>query len=413
MTLSINEKRFLSRLEDMSRFNRTPGEGVTRFSYSPEDRRAREYLLSLFEEAGMAVSVDGVGNIRARLEGSDPSAPAVLSGSHIDTVLHGGRYDGTVGTLGALEAVTAIAESGLPHGAPLEVVAFAEEEGSNFGSTLAGSKAMVGKYTLEDMKHLTTPEGKTMEALVREAGYDPDSLAGCPFRPEKVKALVELHIEQSVVLESLSVPLGIVEAVSGIRVVEVRLKGTSNHAGATPMPLRQDPLAAAARIIGQVEVFARGSGTGTTVATVGKISCSPNVSNIIPAEVRFTMETRDVATEGMESVTERLASFASAVAAAGGVEIEIIPVSDSDPVVLDEEIVGLIDRCAEKRGFSRHRMNSGAVHDACMFAPLLPTGMIFVPSRGGRSHVPEEHTDPADLVRGVTLLADVLYELAR
>ncbi len=413
MKLSIDEKRFLSRLEEMSRFNRTPGEGVTRFSYSAEDRQAREYLFSLFEKAGMTATVDGVGNIRARLEGSNPSAPSVLSGSHIDTVLHGGRYDGTVGTLGALEAVTAIAESGLPHESPLEVVAFAEEEGSNFGSTLAGSKAMVGKYTLADMKHLSTAEGKSMETLVREAGYTPDSIGDCPFLPEKIKALVELHIEQSVVLESLSIPLGIVEAVSGIRVVEVRLKGTSNHAGATPMSLRQDPLAAAAQIIGQAEVFARGSGTGTTVATVGRISCSPNVSNIIPAEVRFTLETRDVLAAGMESVIQRLASFAPAVAAARGVEIEILPVSESDPVVLDEKIVGLIDRCAEKRAFSRHRMNSGAVHDACMFAPLLPTGMIFVPSRGGRSHVPEEHTDPADLVKGVTLLADVLYELAK
>jgi allantoate deiminase len=412
MALSINGERLRSRLETLSRFNSTPGEGITRFSYSPEDAKAREYILSLFEEAGLKVSVDGAGNMRARLEGSVPDAPAVISGSHIDTVLHGGPYDGAVGTLGALEAVQAIAESGLPHRHPVEVIVFAEEEGSNFGSTLAGSKTLVGKYGVDDMKKLKDREGRSMYDLAKAAGYDPDSMPEFLLRPETVKAMIELHIEQSVLLESKGVPLGIVEAVAGIKAVEIRLKGVPNHAGATPMSLRQDPMVAAAHLIASIETLARGTGTGSTVATVGKISCFPNVSNIIPGEVRFFVDIRDVVQSGIESVLDGLAVIGQAVAASRGVVLEIVLVSESAPVVLDGNVLSVIEECAKKKEFIYHRMNSGAVHDACMLAPLVPTGMIFIPSRGGRSHVPEEHTDHEDIEKGAALLADALLELS-
>ena len=275
MALEINARRLMSRIEELSRFNRTPGEGVTRFSYSAEDKEARKYLLSLFNAAGLGVSVDGVGNIRARLEGSSPDAPAILSGSHIDTVLHGGKYDGAVGTLGALEAVQTVAESGAPHSHPLEVIIFAEEEGSNFGSTLSGSKALVGKYGVDEMKKLKNPEGTSMYDMAKNAGYEPDSMPSYRLRPETVKAMIELHIEQSVVLESKGISVGIVEAVAGIKAMEIRLKGVSNHAGATPMNLRQDPMVAAAHLIAQVETLAKGTGTGSTVATSAESSASP------------------------------------------------------------------------------------------------------------------------------------------
>ena len=413
MPLEINARRLMSHLEELSRFNRTPGEGVTRFSYSAEDGEARKYLLSLFNAAGLGVSVDGVGNIRARLEGSRPDAPVVLSGSHIDTVLHGGKYDGAVGTLGALEAVQTVAESGAPHSHPIEVIVFAEEEGSNFGSTLSGSKALVGKYGVDEMKKLKNPEGKTMYDMARDAGYDPDSMPSHLLRPELVKAMIELHIEQSVVLESKGIPVGIVQAVAGIKALEIRLKGVSNHAGATPMNLRQDPMVAAAHLIAQVETLAKGTGTGSTVATVGRIQCFPNVSNIIPGEVRFSIDIRDTVQSGIESVVDGMAVLAPATAVSRGLSLEIIPVSESAPVALDSGVLSVIEACAKKRGTQYHRMNSGAVHDACMFAPLVPTGMIFVPSRGGRSHVPEEHTDPEDIAKGAALLAETLLELAR
>lgn len=413
MPLEVNISRLISRLETLSGFNAAPGRGITRFSYSPEDREARNYLEKLFSTMGLKVAVDGAGNMRARLEGSDPNAPAVLSGSHIDTVLHGGKYDGAVGTLGAIEAVRSILESGLPRRHPLEVAVFAEEEGSNFGSTLAGSKALTGKYSLGDLEKLRNPEGKSMADMLREGGYTPETLKDSLLRPKEVKAMVELHVEQSVVLESKGIPLGIVEAVAGIRALEIRLKGTPNHAGATPMTLRQDPLVTAGRLISHIEVLGRGSGTGSTTATVGKITCFPNVSNIIPGEVRFSVDIRDVDMGGMESVLRGISTAGPAFAGSAGLSFEMLLVSESDPVTLDRGIVSLMKECAEKRGLPAMAMNSGAVHDACMFAPLVPTGMIFIPSKGGRSHVPEEYSSPEDIEKGASLLADVLYELSK
>lgn len=413
MSLTVDISRLMSRLETMSGFNSTPGKGISRFSYSPEDRKARDYLGTLFSSMGLKVAVDGAGNIRARLEGSDPGSPAVLTGSHIDTVLHGGKYDGAVGTLGAIEAVQSILESGLPRRHPLEVTVFAEEEGSNFGSTLAGSKALFGKYSLADLEKLRNPEGKSMADMLREGGYSPETMKNSLLRPEEVKAMVELHIEQSVVLESKGIPVGIVEAVAGIRALEIRLTGVPNHAGATPMTLRQDPLVAAAHLISRIELLAGGSGTGSTTATVGKITCFPNVSNIIPGEVRFTVDIRDVKDTGIRFVEAGIEKEASAVAASRGISIEVVPVSGSDPVVLDGHIADITEDCARRRNLGYLRMNSGAVHDACMFAPLVPTGMIFIPSKGGRSHVPEEYSSPGDIEKGVSLLADVLYELAK
>ncbi len=413
MPLAVNSSRLMSHLEELSLFTRTPGEGVTRFSYSKEDMEAREFLYSLFNEAGLAVSVDGAGNIRGRLEGSRPDAPSVLSGSHIDTVLHGGMYDGAVGTLGALEAVQTIAESGCPRSHPLEIVVFSEEEGSNFGSTLAGSKVFVGRYGVADMQELKNPNGVSMYEMAKAAGYDPDSAASPKLRPESIKAMVELHIEQSVVLESKEAAVGLVEAIAGIKALEVRLKGVPNHAGATPMNLRQDPMVGAAHLIALIETLAKGSGTESTVATVGKIQCRPNVSNIIPGEVIFTVDIRDAIQSGIDSVLDGIAAVGPAIALARGLVLETIPISESAPVHLDGGILSLIERCAARLGMSYHRMNSGAVHDSCMLAPIVPTGMIFIPSKGGRSHVPEEYTSPEEIAKGTSLLAEVLLELAR
>jgi allantoate deiminase len=413
MALEINPKRLMSRIETMASFNATPGEGVTRFSYSAQDIKAREYLAGLFREAGLEAVTDGVGNIRARLAGASEDAPSVMSGSHIDSVLHGGMYDGIVGTLGALEAIQSIAESGERHRHPLEVIVFAEEEGSNFGSTLAGSKALVGAYSPSDLKKLKNPDGVSMYDMAKAAGYNPDEMPSRRLRPEKIKAMVELHIEQSVVLEARGVPVGIVEGIAGIKGLLIRLTGVANHAGATPMNLRQDPMAATAQIISLVRTLAEGSGSGSAVATVGRISCSPNVPNIIPGKVTFSIDIRDVRQSGIDGVLDGLAAVAPAIAASFGVTLEIIPVSESAPVILDPGLTTLIENCAKARGADYIRMNSGAVHDSCMIAPLLPAGMIFVPSRGGRSHVPEEHTSPDEIAGGAALLADVLLELAR
>jgi len=232
--MQVSIDRIRKDIETICSFNATPGKGYTRFSYSAEDLKAREYLLSQFRDLGMECRTDPAGNLRARLEGSSPHAPAVMSGSHIDTVLHGGMFDGLVGTVGALEVARVLREEGVRPVHPFEVVVFAEEEGSNFGTTTAGSKAMVGRYGVEDLKKLKNPEGTSMYEAAKSIGLDPDKLPESILKPGDLKAMVELHIEQSVVLDTEELQIGIVEAIAGIRAYSLSLEGVPNHAGATP-----------------------------------------------------------------------------------------------------------------------------------------------------------------------------------
>jgi hydantoinase/carbamoylase family amidase len=347
------------------------------------------------------------------MEGTSPDKPVVMAGSHIDTVPHGGMFDGLVGTIGALEAIRVISEEGINPTHPVELVIFSEEEGSNFGSTTAGSKAMVGKYGVEDLKKLKNPEGLSMYEAAKNAGYDPDALPGQTLKKEEVKAMLELHIEQSVVLDSEGIPIGVVEAIAGINAFEIEFTGVANHAGATPMHLRKDALVAAAKVISKVESLARSTASPSTVGTVGRIFCEPNVSNVIPGKVRFTLDARDVDPEGIEELVGNVRKAVEAEAAAGGLEAKMRFVGGSDPIILPEDMVDLIEETAKGMGVKYRRMNSGAVHDACLLAKITKIGMIFVPSINGRSHVPEENTRFEDIQLGCDLLLESILKLAR
>ena len=292
-------------IETMAGFNETPDKGCTRFSYSRADRMAREFLLERFSEMGLKVSVDPVGNIRARRDGIVPDAPVVMTGSHIDTVLNGGRFDGVVGVVCAMEAMRVIIENEIKTKHPVEIIVFVEEEGSNFGSTMAGSKAMTGKIGLPETKILRADDGLTMYDKARDAGFDPDKLPNSVVRPGAIKAMIEVHIEQGVVLDHEKVPIGIVGAIYGSKCLRVEFHGIPNHAGATPMRLRHDPMVAAAAVISGIPEIVEHEAYETTVATVGKINCLPNVINCIPGEVTFTVDIRDVHPEGVGIVVAR------------------------------------------------------------------------------------------------------------
>ena len=408
----VNVERIRRDIETICSFNATPGRGYTRFSFSKEDSLAREYLLSECSRLGLKVTVDGVGNIRARLEGVDSQAPSVMTGSHIDTVYQGGMFDGLLGTVGALEAIRMIVEKGLKTRHPVELVVFSEEEGSNFSTPLAGSKAMVGRYSVEDLKRLKNASGVSMYEAAKEAGYEPDELPGQVLRPEEVKAMLELHIEQSVVLDSERLPVGIVEAIAAIQTWEIDVSGVANHAGATPMRLRNDPMAATAKVIAAVEDLAQKTPSGTTVGTVGRIHCEPNVTNVIPGKVRFSLDARDVDTASLEDFVEAFRRELEKQSRLHGVESEMRLLGGSEAVFLPREITEIIETEARERGIPCRRMNSGAVHDACILATLAKTGMIFVPSIGGRSHVPEENTSYDDIEAGCNLLLGTLLKLA-
>ncbi|MEA3507470.1 MAG: Zn-dependent hydrolase [Synergistota bacterium] len=411
--LATNFDRITKRIETLGGFNATPGNGCTRVSYSPQYRQAQEFLVAECEAAGLEVAIDAIGNMRARREGTTPGAKAVLSGSHIDTVPHGGNYDGVVGVVGALEALTVLAENNVRLTRPLELIIFVEEEGSVFGSTTAGSKALAGVYGVDDLKRLKNDEGTSFFDAAADYGLDPSAIGEYRLDSKEIKAMVELHIEQSVVLESQGLPLGVVQAIAGIRQFAIELQGVANHAGATPMNLRNDPLAAASRVISFVEEAADKKAFDTTVGTVGRIQCRPNVSNVIPGRVAFTVDARDVMPEGLETMDRLLRAEVKRVADRYGLKATVNLIGESRPITLPQSVSNVIENAAKNRDVPFLRMNSGAVHDACLLADITDVGMIFVPSAGGRSHVPEEFTRMEDIATGCDVLLDTLVELAR
>jgi hydantoinase/carbamoylase family amidase len=399
-------------IDGISAFNATAGNGYTRFSYSEADRQAREYLIRKFNELGLSIRVDGVGNIRARLDGTRRGARVVMTGSHIDTVRNGGKFDGVVGVVCALEVVRSIVEEGRRLTHPIEIVVFAEEEGSNFMATMAGSKAMTGKYCVQDLKELVNEDGTSMYQTVKRFGLDPDRLEDEVIRPGEIKAMIEVHIEQGAMLAEEKVPIGIVEAIAGIKTFSIELEGVSNHAGTTPMHLRKNPMTAAARIISELDDIIKEMGTPKTVGTVGKILCEPNVPNIIPGKVSFTIDLRDVVPVGINAVETRLRERIQEEATRGRLGSTITVVSATEPISLDEVIVAAIERVAIRKGVAYRRMQSGAVHDSSVLAGITKVGMIFVPSINGRSHAPEEQTDIKDILVACDVLCGVINELA-
>jgi allantoate deiminase len=411
-SLSPNQERLGRHIERLARFNATPGRGITRFSYTEQDRRAREYLLARAAELGVQVTIDPVGNIRARLEGKDRDAPPVLTGSHIDTVLYGGKYDGVVGVVCGLEALTVFIEQDFRPERAIELIVFAEEEGANFGSGLAGSKALVGIYPTEHLKKMTNDDGVSMYEVARRFGLDPGSMDRHVLKPGQVHAMVEIHIEQSLVLDTEKIPVGIVTGIAGMKRLKVEIEGQPNHAGATPMRYRKDPMAGAAEVVSTIEETARSRALPTTVGTVGKIICSPNVVNVIPEKVELSVDTRDVDPAGVETVSRALMDKLEQLAAERGLKYTVTNMGEIEPTLCSEPVVEALEESAEKRGIANMRMTSGALHDTAVLAAVTDIGMLFVPSIGGRSHVPEEQTDLRDITKGAAVLIGALQRLS-
>jgi allantoate deiminase len=405
-------ERIEAHIKTLATFTSTPGSGCTRLTYSKEYSQALGYLKNEMERVGLTISVDPVGTVRARLAGRNPRLAPVLTGSHIDSVFHGGNYDGAAGVVCALEALAAIQEAGIVPERPLELIIFPEEEGPNFGSPLAGSKALTGIYDVGKLKSLENEAGVSMYQAAMEYGLEPDAMPAHILRSSDVHAMIELHVEQSIVLDSENIPLGVVTGIAGMRWVRVRIGGTANHAGATPMKYRSDPMAGAALVISEVEHAARFAAGERTVATVGRISCAPNAPNIIPEAVEFTVDVRDIETSGIEKVIAAVTVKLEEVCADRSLEYEIQERKVADPTVCAPLVVEALKSAAGRRGYPFLEMMSGALHDAAVMAGITPTGMLFLPSVGGRSHVPEERTDHGDIVKGCNVLIGALMELS-
>ena len=406
----------MSRLDDaiaeLAGFNDDPAAGgITREVYTPTYRAALDRVAGRMRDAGLAPRLDAVGNLFGRWEGTEPGAPAVLTGSHVDTTLNAGAYDGVLGVLGAIEAVHRLRADGFAPRRPLDVVAWAGEE-PRFGTGCVGSRAAAGLLARAELDALRDRDGVSMAEALRAAGLDPDAVGEAVIDPAAVHALVELHIEQGVVLEAAGEPLGVVTAIAAPHDVRLTLRGAATHAGATPMGLRRDALAGAAEVIAAVERLARDSSSGTTVGTVGVARVRPGAINVVPGEVELDLDVRDTDLDARERVVAGILDVAAAVAGRRGLELDDTAIVADEPVACDPLVIEAAAAAAEALGLPYRRMTSGAYHDAMIMGRLVPMGMIFVPSRGGVSHHPDEYTAPEDLDRGVRVLAGTLARLA-
>lgn len=385
-------------LDAISRFSR-PGPGITRLSFTPDYRAALDYLTGEFEALGFRTGYDPVGNFVA--SNVAPGERCVALGSHVDSVPNGGRFDGTAGVLCALEVARSAPDTSL------KVFSFVEEEGARFGSGLLGSRCTVGAVAAEELQGYRDGKGVSFYDAAREDGHAPERVAECPGYLDGVERYLEVHIEQGRVLEDAGQEIGVVEAIAGVLHFELEVEGRADHAGATPMNLRSDAGLTAAEIVVEIERAAREAG-GAAVGTVGRVDMYPGALNVVPGRASVGVDVRDVSEERRESVVERVVAFARERAGLRGQTVLYRERLRSTPTPMHEDVVAGLLQAAEKTGVEPLKMVSGAGHDAMMMAQRVPTGMLFVPSRDGISHAPEEFTEPRHLALAVAVMVEAV-----
>jgi len=401
----VDQQRIAERIERLAQFGANPGGGVSSVAFSEADIGAREFIKGQMREAGLEVRVDTAGNIIGRRAGSDPRLPAIMTGSHIDSVPGGGNYDGDVGVIAAIEVAQVLSELGIELRHPLEVVSFTDEEG-----TLAGSVAMSGRLK-PGILDVVSHSGKTTRDGIAAVGGDPDRLDRALRKPGELAAYVELHIEQGAILYEERTDIGVVEGIVGIRWWEVTVDGIANHAGTTPMKRRRDALVSAAELVLAVNQIAS-SMPGRQVATVGQIRAEPGAPNVVPGRVVMSLEIRDLDAQKMEQVFEEIEKESARIAKTRETSIRFAEVKGGlEPAPTDSRMRAIIASAADQLGLSHKRMPSGAGHDAQNLAHIAPTGMIFVPSADGISHSPKEFTSPVDMANGANVLLQTLLAI--
>lgn len=387
---------------ELALIGRNDDGGATRLAWSAELLAAYDFVGERMRALDLEVSVDPAGNLIGRWNAG--TGPPVIVGSHLDTVPSGGAFDGALGVVSAVHAVALLKEQGFEPSRPLWVVAFMDEEGTRFGAALFGSRAFTG----EDVSHFgdrVDDDGVSLREAMAAAGFDLDRAAEAAA-VGVIAAFLELHVEQGPVLETDGLDIGVVTSIVGLRGYRVRLRGQANHAGTTPMRLRRDALAGAARVALELRAFARAREQVT--ANVGKLSVEPGGANVVPGYADFTIDVRAATGAGIEELERLVDKTVRTVAAEESLEAELEQTFALDPVGLDAALVDAVERAAQAEGASWRRLPSGAGHDAMLVAPHAPTAMIFVPSRDGVSHAPEEYTSPAQAELGMRVLAATL-----
>ena len=404
--LRVNGARLWSRLQRLAEEGARPDGGVCRLALSDADKAGRDLVVQWMRELGLTVTIDAIGNVVGVRRGEEDGAP-VMIGSHIDTVATGGRYDGALGVLGGLEVIETLNDAGVVTKRPLAVAFFTNEEGARFQPDMFGSLVFTGAMALETALASVSIDGRKAGEELKRIGYGGDAPVGKP----NVHAYVELHVEQGPTLEAEGFAIGAVEGVQGISWTEFTLTGQANHAGTTPMRMRRD----AGYVAGAIAVHARRIADelgGDQVATVGALTLSPNLVNVVAERALMTIDLRNTDNERLKQAEARLMSFAVKAAAGEGVTLEARSLARFDPVPFAPHLVARVEAIAKAFDLPVKRLPSGAGHDAQMLAAICPACMIFTPSAGGISHNIAEYTKPEDIAAGADVLLRLVTELA-
>ena len=401
-------KKLKYRLAEINRIGYIPNKGITRLAFSDEDMYARKLTKEYFEQLGMVVREDQAGNIWARLAGKNPDRPALLLGSHIDTVPQGGGYDGTLGVMAAITAVEMMIENGIQNTTPLEIVVFGAEESSRFNASTAGSKMVVGELKAEDLGKYRDRRGVGFLQALHQRGYFPEKLQ--IIDEKNYCAFFELHIEQGRVLEDAGLEIGIVEGIAAPTRLRVVIKGVEAHSGATPMFSRTDALAAAAEVILAVEDLGRSESMDKSVATVGRCDVMPNAMNVVPGSVELYVDIRGIVSASIRRIYTGFLSRMNEISMERQIDSEIDVLSAEEPVLLDSKLTDIVEQCCKALNLSYMRMPSGAGHDTMNIAKKIPAALIFVPCIGGISHNKAEAVTDSDLLNSLKILYQVILE---
>jgi N-carbamoyl-L-amino-acid hydrolase len=407
-SLSVNFARLKSDIEALSSIGRSSGMGISRTAFSDADMQARSWLQQRIEQAGLEFFMDGAANLHGRLNWNE-DVPAVMTGSHIDTVPGAGHLDGALGVMCGLEALRVLKERGEDYRFPLEVVAFSDEEGTFSG--MFGSQALSGDISPEWIHSARSVQGLSLIDAMQAHGLDAMQALDAARPPESIHAFVELHIEQGPVLDSRQTAIGVVEGICGLQRWEVTLLGTANHAGTTPMHMREDAFLGLAEFAGEIERVLEEHGGQSSVATIGRAELSPGAANVVPGEARFTLEFRDISQQTLLQLADAFHLTLSTIARRRRLMFEFKVVSDISPVACDDAIQKLISSTADELGLQHMSLPSGAAHDTQKIAAIARAGMVFVPSKAGRSHSAAEWTSWNDIEAGANVLLNTLYKL--
>jgi ureidoglycolate amidohydrolase len=398
-------------LDQLATYSSSPPPGVTRVLWSKADSAARAFLRERCQAAGLTVYEDALGNLFARWPGSEPELPAVATGSHIDAIPDSGRYDGTVGVFGALEAIRSLQRAGSRPRRSVELLLFTAEEPTRFGLGCLGSRALSGAIAPPALQALRDSDGQSLDELRNAAGFSGD-LASVRLPANHYHAFVELHIEQGPLLEAENLPIGIVEAIAAPASLRIQLSGPGGHAGAVLMPQRHDPLLAAAQLALLVEEAALSTGSPNSVATTGLFRVEPGAVNAIPSRVTMEIDVRDTQLELRDVMVMDITGVIEVVCKKRGVEWKTELLNADPPATCHPLVTGAIEVACKAEGLLYRTMPSRAYHDSLFMARICPTAMIFIPCRGGISHRPDEYAAPEAIERGVAILARTLAELS-